>query len=246
MENESCANFRNYLKETGWPIDSVVLDPMPSLCYSIVHLACLLGKHKALEVLSEFGFHPVSLAAITDETPLHMVVRLLRHEWSGSIFLCDTVVSIVKTLSQHVHGMFLLSAKDYKGNTILHSLAEIISLPSIPVEVTLLCVYLLRVFVHLLLKELNPSVHYWCLSKFLTDCNKAGQTVELLLNRNGYGKQMYLRYVSGVREVTSASEEVCDYAAAVESSAISYQQTTTIGKSTTQIQYLKATIVSGY
>lgn len=229
VENESCASFRNYLKETSWPIDSVVSDPMPSLCYSIVHLACLLGKHKALEVLSEFGLQPLSHAAITDETPLHMTVRLLRHEWSGSTFLCDVVVSIVKTLTCHIHGMFLLSAKDYKGNTVLHSMAEIIGSPSVPVGVELLCVYLFRVFFNLTLKGLNPPLHCWCLSKFLTDCNKAGQTVELLLKRNDY-----LRYVGGVKDVTSATaEEVCAYAAA-ESAAISYQHIDTVGKSTIQ------------
>lgn len=195
----------------------------------MVHLACLLGKHKALEVLSEFGFHPLSHAAITDETPLHMAVRLLRHEWSGSIFLCDVVVSIVKTLNRHIRGMFLLLAEDNKGNTVLHSMAEIIGSPSTPEAVALLFVYLFRVFVHLLLKEEFAPLQLWSLSISLTYCNQAGQNVEFLLKRNSYGKQLlkYLRDVSGMKEVTVTSTPEQVFTNATES----HGQTATVGKS---------------
>lgn len=204
-ETESCAKFRNYLEETAWSLDSVVHDHTPSLRYPITHLACLLGKYQALEVLSEFGFGPLSTTAITDETPLHMLVRLLRHEWSGSIFLCDAVVSIINTLSRHIHGMFLLSAKDCRGNTVLHLMAETIGSPNVPIPVTLLFVYLFRVFVHFQLKGQIASVQHWSLSNSLRNCNDTGQNVEFLLERNCYGEQL-LTYLRKFLDQTEPSE----------------------------------------
>ena len=197
-EQKSCSNFRNYLKETAWDLSAVVPDPLPLLCYSVVHLACLLGKHKALDVLSEFGFHPLVHTAITEETPLHMTLRLLQYQPSGSLFLCNSVVSIVKILNRHSHAISLFSAKDYKGDTVLHSLAKMF-LPKKQVHESIELVYLFRVFVHFLLKgqTSSSSVTHQILSSSLSDCNKRGESVEAILRRSAEGKEI-LKYLTGL------------------------------------------------
>lgn len=196
-EAESCANLRDYLKKSHWAIPKVVPALEPSLRLPIVHLACFLGKHKALEVLSEFGFHPLIHTAKTEETPLHMTVQLLRNQTSNSIFLSDVVLSIVKTLNQHSHAISLFSAKDKKGNSVLHAMAELIS-SNVPESATLLYVYLFRVFVHFILKgqqNIPESESLQILSSCLKDCNKAGQDVESLLQKSISGEQL-LEYLT--------------------------------------------------
>jgi len=115
--------------------------------------------------------------------------------------LPDVVVSTVKTLNQHSHPISLFSAKDIKGNSVLHAMAELIS-SNIPEAVTLLCVYLFRVFVHFILKEQHCITTYGSLhvlSSILKDCNKAGQNVESLLQRSIHGEQL-LEYLKGLQE----------------------------------------------
>lgn len=200
VEAQSYADLRDYLRKSCWDISKVVPDVDPSLRLPSVHLACFLGKHKALEVLSEFHLHPLLRTAKTEETPLHMTVRLLRHQTSNGIFLPDVVVSIVKTLNQYSHPISLFSAKDIKGNSVLHAMAELIS-SNIPETFTLLCVYLFRVFVHFILKE-QHCIKLWSLhilSSFLKDCNKAGQNVESLLQKSVHGGQL-LEYLKGLQE----------------------------------------------
>ena len=197
-ERESCSRFRNYLKKTSWDLNAVVFDPMPRLCYSIIHLACLLGKHRALEVLSEFGFHPLIHTSITEETPLHMTVRLLANQPTGSLFLCESVVSIFKILNRYSHAISLLLAKDYKGNTVLHSLANLFSPKRLVPELTAL-VYLFRVFVHFLLRgqKSSPADAHQVLSSVLSDCNKKGETVEKILRRSAVGEGVW-QYLTGL------------------------------------------------
>ena len=199
VEAKSCADLKDYLKKSHWLISRVVADHEPNLRLPVVHLACLLGKHKALEVISEFGFHALLRTAKTEETPLHMTVRLLRHQTFNTIFLSDVVVSIVKTLNQHCHPISLFSAKDTKGNSVLHAMAELIS-SSLSVAATLLYVYLFRVFIHILLKErqyIPKSGSRQILSNCLKDCNKAGQNVESLLQKSIHGEQL-LEYLNGL------------------------------------------------
>ena len=197
-EKESCSRFRKYLKETSWDLKAVVFDAVPKLCYSIIHLACLLGKNRALEVLSEFGFHPLVHTPITEETPLHMTVRLLVNQPSGSLFLCESVVSIFKILNRHSHAISLLSAKDYQGNTVLHSLANLFSPKRLVPELTALF-YLFRVFVHFLLRgqKSSPTVTHQILSSMLSDCNKKGESVEKILRRSAVGEEV-LKYLTGL------------------------------------------------
>lgn len=198
VEIESCARFRDYLKKNHWDMSSVVPAHMPCLRLPIVHLACLLGKHKALWVLSELGFHPLIHSAQTEETPLHMTVQLLRHQSSSSsIFLSDVVMSILKTLNQHSHAISLFSAKDKNGNSVLHAMAELIS-SNVPVSAALLYVHLFRVFVHFLLKgqqNIPESESLQILSSCLKDCNKFGLDVESILQKSICGQQLleYLR-----------------------------------------------------
>lgn len=201
VEAESCADLKDYLKKSRWVIPKVVPDLEPSLCLPIVHLACFLGKYKALEVLAELGFHPLLRTASTEETPLHMTVQLLRHHTFNSIFLSHVVVSIVKTLNQHCHPISLFSAKDSKGNSVLHAMAELIS-SNLPLASTLLFVYLFRVFIHILLKKrqyIPKSGSPQILSNCLNDCNKAGQNVESLLQKSFHGEQL-LEYLNGLME----------------------------------------------
>ena len=204
VEDESCADLKDYLKKSHWVIPEVVPALEPSFRLPIVHLACYLGKHKALEVLSEFGFHALLRTANTEETPLHMTVQLLRYQTSNSIFLSDVVMSIVKTLNQHSHLISLFSAKDMKGNSVLHALAELIS-SNVPKAATLLYVYLFRGFVHLILKErecIPNSGSLQIVSNCLKDCNKAGQTVESLLQKSIHGEQL-LEYLNGLMQKCS-------------------------------------------
>ena len=212
-ETKSLSNFRNYLIETAWPVDEVVPDPLPSLCFSVVHLACLLGKHKALHLLmSEFTFDPLIRTAITEETPLHMTLKLIHHQSNNGIFLSDVVVSIVKTLSQCMHASLLLSAKDYEGNTVFHTMAESISYVTM-ISVTVLLVYLFRVLVYFQLNGLSVSAACLNLSNSLTDCNRAGQTVEQLLQSSALGRELleYLKYArdSLMKEVITGSTVRC-------------------------------------
>lgn len=199
VEAESCADLKDYLEKSHWVIPEVVPALEPSLRLPIVHLACFLGKHKALEVLSDFGFHALLRTANTEETPLHMTVQLLHYQTSNSIFLSDVVVNIVKTLNQHCHPISLFSAKDAKGNSVLHAMAKLIS-SNVPVAATLLYVYLFRVFVHFILKErqcIPKSGSLQILSNCLKDCNKAGQNVESLLQESIHGEQL-LEYLNGL------------------------------------------------
>lgn len=204
VEGESCANLKDYLTKRHWVISEVVPAREPSLRLPIVHLACFLGKHKALEMLAEFGFHALLRTANTEETPLHMAVQLLRYQryqTSNSIFLSDVVVSIVKTLNQHIHPISLFSAKDAKGNSVLHAMAELVS-SNAPNAATLLYVYLFRVFVRFLMKErqyIPKSGSVQILCNCLKDCNKAGQDVESLLQRSIHGKQL-LEYLNGLMQ----------------------------------------------
>ena len=209
-ENESCSNFRTYLKDSSWDLNNVVPDKLPKLCYSIIHLACLLGKYKALEVLSEFGFHPLIHTAITEETPLHMTVHLLQYQTLGSLFMCNAIISIVKTLNRHSHAISLFSAKDYKGNTVFHLLAKmLLSNKSVSEQKTAIrtaIVYLFRVFVHFLLKGQNSSSPVTCqiLSSALQDCNKAGESVKALLQKTVVGKQLWM-YLASIMEGSVAA-----------------------------------------
>ena len=205
-DKEACSNLRTYLTQTAWDLNTVIPDPLPKLCYSVVHLACLLGKYKALEVLSEFGFHPLIHTAITEETPLHMTMQLLNHQSqllyyqsSSGIFLCNNVVSIVKTLNRHSHAISLFSAKDYKGDTVLHSLAKMISGRKKSLSESTMLVYLLRLFVQYLLKGQNSSasVVHEILSSALQDCNKKGENVEALLKRSFVGEEIWT-YLTGL------------------------------------------------
>jgi len=201
VEAESCADLKDYLEKSHWVIPEVVPALEPSLRLPIVHLACFLGKHKALEVLSDFGFHALLRTANTEETPLHMTVQLLHYQTSNSIFLSDVVVNIVKTLNQHCHPISLFSAKDAKGNSVLHAMAKLIS-SNVPVAATLLYVYLFRVFVHFILKErqcIPKSGSLQILSNCLKDCNKAGQNVESLLQESIHGEQL-LEYLNGLMQ----------------------------------------------
>ena len=201
-EDESCADLKDYLNKSHWVISEVVPALEPSLRLPIVHLACFLGKHKALEVLSEFGFHALLRTANTEETPLHMTVQLLRYQTNHSIFLSDVVVNIVKTLNQHIHPISLFSAKDAKGNSVLHAMAELVSSNYVPESARLLYIYLFRVFVHFLMKErqyIPKSGSLQILSNCLKDCNKAGQDVETLLQKSTYGKQL-LEYFNGLMQ----------------------------------------------
>ncbi|XP_078360891.1 uncharacterized protein LOC144645265 isoform X2 [Oculina patagonica] len=198
VEIESCAKLKDYLKKSHWDMSSVVPSPMPSLRLPIVHLACLLGKHKALWVLSELGFHPLIHTARTEETPLHMTMQLLRHQSSSSsVFLSEVVVSILKTLNRHSHAISLFSAKDKNGNSVLHAMAELIS-SNVPVSAALLYVHLFRVFVHFLLKgqqNIPESESLQILSSCLKECNKFGLDVESILQKSIYGQWLleYLR-----------------------------------------------------
>ena len=201
VEAESCANLRDYLKKSCWDISKVVPALEPSLRLPIAHLACFLGKHKALEVLSEFHLHPLLRTAKTMETPLHMTVQLLQHQPSNNIFLSDVIVSIVKTLNQHSHPISLFSAKDTKGNSVLHAMAELIS-STVPEAATLLYVYLFRVFVNFILKEqrcIPKSASLQILSGCLMDCNKAGQNVKSLLQKSIHGVHL-LEYLNGLMQ----------------------------------------------
>lgn len=202
VELESCREFKKYLKDTRWDMHTVVPDRMPSLCYPIVHLACLLGKYKALKVLSELGFHPLVQANINEETPLHMTVKLLRYETASPLFLSHVVVSIVTTLNQHSHAISLFSAKDKSGNSVLHAMAKVIQDNSSDSPASVLHVYLFRVFIHLLLKgqhTVSPSACVQILSSCLKDYNKAGEDVEFLLQRSTHGQQL-LEYLRGLMQ----------------------------------------------
>ena len=201
VEMESCAKLRDYLNKTHWDMSSVVPALMPCLHLPVVHLACLLGKHRALEVFSEFRFHPLIHSAETEETPLHMTMQLLHHQTSGSIFLSDVVVSIFKTLNRHSHAISLFSAKDKKGNSVLHAMAELIS-SNVPESAALLYVYLFRVFVHFLLKgqqNIPESESLQILSSCLKDCNKLGQDVESILQKSIPGQHL-LEYLGGLMQ----------------------------------------------
>lgn len=200
-EGESCADLKDYLRKSHWAISEVVPALEPRLRLPIVHLACFLGKHKALEVLSEFGFHALLRTANTEETPLHMTVQLLRYQTSNFIYLSDVVVDIVKTLNQHIHPISLFSAKDAKGNSVLHAMAVLIS-SNVPEAATVLYVYLFRWFVHFLMKErqyIPKSGSLQILSNCLKDCNKSGQDVESLLQKSIHGKQL-LEYLNGLMQ----------------------------------------------
>ena len=205
VENESCSNFRAYLQETVWDLNAIVPDQLPKLCYSVIHLACLLGKCKALEVLSDFGFRPLIRTSITEETPLHMALHLLEHQPLGSLFLCNAIVNIVKTLNRHSHAISLFSAKDYRGNTVLHSLTKMLS-PTKSCSETTTIVYLFRVFVHFLLRgqQSSPTVTQQILSNSLKDYNKAGESVEVLLQNTVVGEQLW-KYLAGLMEGREAS-----------------------------------------
>lgn len=192
VEKKSCSNFRNYLQQTCWDFNAVVPDPLPKLCYSIIHLACLLGKCKALEVLSEFGFHPLIHSAITEETPLHMTVHLMNNQLSGGLFLCESIVSILKILNRHSHAISLFSAKDYKGNTVLHSMANLLSLKKYSICHLTTVVYLFKVFAHFLLGGCNSpaAVPHQILSSTLSECNKKGESIESMLQRSEVGNKL--------------------------------------------------------
>ena len=231
VEHKSLSNFRNYLKEKSWDVHSVIPDPSPWLCFSIVHLACLLGKYKALEVLSEIGFDPLTQTTSTKETPLHMVMRLIRHfegtskNCTSNLFLSDVVVNILKTLSRFTHAKSLFSVKDYKGNTVLHLLAEMMGQSKLPVSTAMFHVYLFRVFMHFQLKGLSFSEARLTLSSSLKEGNDTGQSVEFLLMRSLYGAPLLkcLRDLSATMDVTVRRIE--------ESSGLRQGQNSSNGKS---------------
>ncbi|PFX27128.1 uncharacterized protein LOC111328037 isoform X1 [Stylophora pistillata] len=204
VESKSLLNFRNYLNDNLWHIHRDIPEPSSKLRFPIVHLACLLGKYKALEELSKIGFDPVIQTSETRETPLHMVMRLIRH-FEGTmhnLFLSNAVVNIFKTLSRTTPVKVLLSMKDCRGNTAFHSLAEMMGQGKLPLPAAMLLVYVFRVFVHFQLKELSSSEARSALWTSLKKRNDSGQSVESLLMRSLHGAPLlkFLQHLCDTRE----------------------------------------------
>ena len=67
-------------------------------------------------------------------------------------------------------------------------------------------VYLFRVFVHFLLRgqQSSPTVTQQILSNSLKDYNKAGESVEVLLQNTVVGEQLW-KYLAGLMEGREAS-----------------------------------------
>ena len=187
-ENKACSEFRGYLKKTAWDFACDVPDPCPELQYPIAHLACRLGKYRALEELSEFGFDPLCRCC-TGETPLHSLVRLVASESAGYLFLPRVVVNIFKTLSKRSTALSLISAKDGDGCTVLHTLAYIVLITNSD-SVVFLYAFVFRLLVSFLLSEHSGARGVDHTLQLLKTCNNAGHNVRQLLEASVLGRQL--------------------------------------------------------
>ena len=101
----------------GFDRDSAVPDPDEKYQLPLVHLACIFGRHKALEFLLKNGFR-VNVRNKFDETAVHVVLRLLYSGFSTSSNV-ERKMSISEKIIQILidNEVDMLFKKDGRGNS---------------------------------------------------------------------------------------------------------------------------------
>lgn len=109
----------------GWERHMNVPDPLETLRYPLLHLACLHGSYIAVKKLvQEMKFKPV-VSVSSKETPLHVAARYFPVTYTDRILMADTFKAILTFLIWQDEE--ILFKADAKGDTVLHVIARCIN-----------------------------------------------------------------------------------------------------------------------